>query len=180
MVRAGLLMMVAWLLLIPVEGAKAAGSIEDFFGQFAGEATEMIEGESARRNLDVMIQAYKKGFTVEWTTVIHRASGKTKHANFSINFKRMSKSGLYRSAMRVNAFGQEVPLDPLDGSPYVWGVLVDKVLTVHSLIILPNGDYEMQSYIRKLTGDGMDVTFTRIRNGKKLKDLHARLKRLNP
>ncbi len=178
MLRFGFMMMVCALMLAPLRPAAAADPLEAFYGQFTGEAEELGKNETARRNLDVMIGPYKRGFTVEWTTVIYRAGGKTKHANFSINFRRMGKGGLYRSAMRVNSFGQEVPLDPLDGSPYVWAVLAGKTLTIHSLIILADGDYEMQSYVRTLTGTGMDVTFSRIRNGSKLKDLHARLKRV--
>lgn len=178
MFRVGFMMIFAGLLLLPMQVSRAGSPIEAFYGHYVGEAEELVKGETAKRNLDVIISPYKKGFTVEWTTVIHRASGKTKHANFSINFKQMGKKPLYRSAMRVNAFGQEIPLDPLDGDPYVWGVLAGKVLTVNSLIILPDGEYEMQSYIRKLTGTGMDVTFTRVRNGAKLKDLHAKLKRV--
>lgn len=178
MFRLGFLMVVAGLFLAPMQPVAAASPVDAFFGQFIGETEETTKGETARRNLDVVIGPYKKGFTIEWTTVIHRASGKTKHANFSINFRRMGSKGIFRSAMRVNAFGQEVPLDPLDGSPYVWAVLADKSLTIHSLIIRPNGDYEMQSYIRTLTDSGMDVTFARIRNGIKMKDLHASLKRL--
>ena len=130
MFRLGFLMVVAGLVLAPIQHVAAADPIEAFYGHYTGEADEMIKGETAKRNLDVLIGPYKKGFTVEWTTMIHRASGKTKTANFSINFKRMSKKGLYRSAMRVNAFGQEVPLDPLDGNPYVWGVLAGKALTI--------------------------------------------------
>lgn len=178
--RVGLFLLLACLLLAPAHKARADGPAEAFYGQFTGAAEERIKGEIAKRNLDVLISPYKKGFTVEWTTVIHRKSGKTKHANFSINFRKMGKDGLYRSAMRVNAFGQEVPLDPLDGHPYVWAVLLGKVMTINSLIILPDGEYEMQSYIRKLTESGMDVTFTRIRNGEKMKDLHASLKRVSP
>jgi hypothetical protein len=167
------------LIMAGMAGSSFAKSdIDPFYGQYIGNTNSKCDKNAAPRNLDVIIRPYKRGFTVEWTTTIHKPSGKTKQANFSINFKSMGKGGLYRSAMRVNAFGHEVPNDPLQGAPYIWSVLSGKTLTVHSLMIFGNGDYEIQTYIRTLTRDGMDVVFSRIRNGEKKKNLCANLKRI--
>lgn len=174
-IRSGLLILIfAWA----AGPARARDVIEPFYGQYLGKTSGKCDPKAAPRNLDVIIRPYKRGFTVEWTTTIHKPSGKIKQANFSINFKSMGRGGLYRSAMRVNAFGQEVPHDPLKGAPYIWGVLSGKVLTVHSLMIFANGDYEIQTYKRSLTQGGMDVVFSRIHNGERQRNLCASLKRL--
>ena len=175
LIRSGLLILIVSAMAGP---SFASDVIAPFYGQYVGKTNNKCDRNTAPRNLDVTISPYKRGFTVEWTTTIYKPSGKTKQANFSINFKTMGKGGLYRSAMRVNAFGQEVPNDPLKGAPYIWGVLSGKTLTVHSLMIFGNGDYEIQTYIRSLTKDGMDVVFSRIRNGEKKKNLCASLKRV--
>jgi len=174
-IRSGLLVFI-WVWAAGPSFAK--DSIDPFYGQYVGKTNNKCDANAVPRNLDVIIRPYKRGFTVEWTTTIYKPSGKTKQANFSINFKTMGKGGLYRSAMRVNAFGHEVPNDPLQGAPYIWAVLSGKVLSVHSLMIFGNGDYEIQTYERTLTKDGMDVVFSRIRNGEKKKNLCANLKRI--
>ncbi len=175
LIRTGLVLLVPLLALSP---AGASDMLEKFYGQYEGEVPHEVAGKTPQRSLNVFIRPYKRGFTVEWTTTIKKPSGKVKVANYSINFKSVGKNGLYRSAMKTNAFGHEVPLDPLKGEPYVWAVLAGKTITVHSMMIFRNGDYEIQTYIRTLTDDGLDVVFLRIRNGIKKKDLRARLKRV--
>jgi len=71
------------------------------------------------------------------------------------------------------------PLDPLRGDPYVWAVVEGDVLTVNTLIILEGTGYEIQTYERRVTPEGMTLVFSRIRNGEKLKRIKAKLQRVD-
>ncbi len=157
----------------------AAGDISKFFGHYIGQTMKEGTADIDTRELNVAILPYNGGFTVEWSTTIHRPDGRTKAANFSINFRAAGRKGVFRSAMRMDTFGNEIPLDPLDGDPYVWAVIKDSLLTVHSLIIFEDGSFEVQSYMRTLTSDGMDLVFTRTRNGEKVKTVRAKLLRID-
>ncbi len=69
-------------------------------------------------------------------------------------------------------------LDPLKGDPYVWAVVSGRTLKVHALVVTEGFGYEMQTYERTLTKEGMDLKFTRVRDDERLRDLQAKLVRL--
>jgi len=82
---------------------------------------------------------------VEWTTLIHRASGEKKVTDLSIDFYPAERPGIFASAMQTNVFGQSVPYDPVakDADPYVWAGIDGNTLTVRALYIVDGGGYEM-------------------------------------
>lgn len=53
------------------------------------------------------------------------------------------------------------------------------MLTVNTLIILEGTGYEIQTYERRVTPEGMTLVFSRIRNGEKLKRIKAKLQRVD-
>ena len=167
--------MLALLLAGPTAVTAAVTGAERFYGHFTGQAVIETEGLTSKRDLGVTIAAYKKGFTVEWTTKRYKADGKVKESSYKVNFRRTRKAGLFKSAMRVTKFGAEEPLDPLQGDPYVWAQIEGDKLTIYSMLILDDGGYEMQTYDRRLTAEGMDLLFSRIRNGLILKAISAKL-----
>ena len=167
----------ALALLLSAGVAAADSGIERFYGHFVGQALIDTDGEVTKRDLDVAIAPYKKGFTVEWSTTRHKAGGKVKKSSYKVNFKKSKRSGIFSSAMRVNKFGSEKPLDPLAGDPYLWGQIDGDTLVIHSLLILDDGGYEMQTYERTLSEGGMDLRFSRVRNGLILKAITAKLKK---
>lgn len=152
-------------------------AIAAFYGTYVGKATVENDGVSSERDLNVVVKPFRKGFTVEWTTVTRRAGGKTKRASYKINFRPSRREGIFASAMKINKFGKGVPLDPLKGDPYVWAKISGKTLTVHAMIILDDGGFEMQTYNRTLTDNGMSLDFERIRDGQPLRRIKASLER---
>jgi len=164
------------LLMIPLQ-AKADDPFKPFYGEYSGKAVTSGGGEIEKRELDVSIRPLKRGFTLEWSTTAHRKSGKTKSAKFSINFKSTKRDGVFSSGMRNGKFGNKIPLDPLNGDPFVWATLSGKTLVVNSLLVTEDGGYEMQTYKRTLTASGLDLQFSRVRNGKNLKLIEGKLMR---
>ncbi|MQQ07296.1 hypothetical protein GFB49_02400 [Epibacterium sp. SM1979] len=147
-------------------GSKADPELVRFFGIYSGTAeVERENGETETRNMHVEIRAAGEGFWVKWTTRRTKASGKVSDKSYDILFEPGGRGDLYSAAMRQNVFGHAVPLDPLKGEPYVWARLSDDTLTVFSLFINPNGDYEIQQYDRTLVDGGLDLHFSAHRNG---------------
>ena len=153
--------------------AMAADAIEAFYGTYVGQAVLEKNGEVSKRDLNVVIKPFRKGFTVEWTTVSQKKGGETKRASYNINFRPTKRDGIYESAMKINKFGKGVPLDPIKGDPYVWARLENKTLTVYAMIITDEGGFEMQTYVRTLTSDGMKLEFSRVRDGVPLRKISA-------
>jgi hypothetical protein len=161
--------------------ARAAGAADEgvaqFFGNYVGRTITAPDGSLSPRDLSIEIKPHgDNGFLLAWTTVIRDASG-TRHRAYSIAFTPSTRTGIFASAMRRDAFGHSEPLDPLKGEPYVWADIEGPTLRVHALLITDDGGYEMQVYRRTLTADGMTLEFSRNRNGKELKTVYGNLQR---
>ena len=156
---------------------SAASEIDPFVGSYSGEAEFEDAGEKTKRNMNVEIAKTKAGFEVSWMTITHQANGKVKEKQYKIEFVGTTRQGTFSSGMKRDLFGNRVPLNPINGDPYVWSHISGETITVYALNILEHGGYEMQEYKRTLTDGGLDLDYQRIRNGEKLKNIRAFLKR---
>jgi hypothetical protein len=163
-----------------VQNASAGDHpLQPFFGEYMGQSISTADSGLSKRDLSVSIAPTRKGFSVKWTTITYRSDGSTKRKTYKINFLATGRSNIYASAMKQNKFGGQVPLDPLKGEPYVWSRITGKTLTVNALLINDDGRYEMQTYDRTLTDKGLDLKFSRIRDGKVLKTITGTLHRIS-
>ena len=168
------------LILLSVGRGAMAAEVEAFYGVYAGRGVADTAGELTDRDLSVEIRPPDEGegFVVAWSTVSRRPDGTANRKNYRIRFVPTKRESLYSSAMRVNMFGRAIPLDPLNGDPYVWAVISGKTLTVHALVVTDDFGYEMQVYERTVTKSGLDLKFSRVRNGERFRDVTAKLVRL--
>ncbi|MBY6138121.1 hypothetical protein KUV26_01600 [Leisingera daeponensis] len=143
-----------------------AAGISDFAGEYSG-SVEIVkaDGDTDPRDMSVVIREMKKGFTIKWTSTTEKDDGRRKSKTYQIEFQKAGRNGVYTSAMTRNVFGHSVPLDPMKGEPFVWGRITGDTLTVFSLFIHPNGDYEMQQYDRTLAEGGLDLVYVSRLNG---------------
>ncbi len=169
-------------LLVLAAGPARAGdaAVKDFFGRYVGEAISTMEEGLSKRDLSVEIRdAGNDAFTVDWTTITREEDGSRKRKSYSITFRPTKRDGIFASAMRADKFGNAVPLDPMTGQPYVRARIHGKTLTIHALHITPEGGYEMQVYDRTLIPEGLDLRFSRFRDGRQLKLITGTLIRLD-
>ena len=157
------------------------GDLNPFFGTYTGSSSNVVEGESSKRDLSVTIKPKKDGeFTIEWTAVRFRADGEEpQEMKTSIDFYHSPRPGIYTSAMKKDVFDNMVSYDPTrdDAEPYVWASLQDESLTVRALYILETGEYEMHTYRRTLEPGGLALEFERTRNRELITQVSATLKR---
>ncbi|NQW01526.1 MAG: hypothetical protein HQ483_17620 [Rhodospirillales bacterium] len=156
----------------------AASEFEKFYGHYVGTSTSDPEDETDDRTSEVTIKPHKGGFNVTWSTTSTRANNSLKKSTFSINFRASKQPGVYGSAMVKDVFGHEKPLDPLNGDPYVWAFIDGDTLTVNSLLVSENGGYEIQTYKRTLTDDGLSLVFSRVQNGQIKKQFLSDMKKV--
>ncbi len=168
----------AGLAIAPAMAQAEDATIDAFFGRYSGSAISTLEEGLSKRDLSVRIgDAGSGGFALDWMTFTRKLDGRRKRKSYSITFKPTKRENIYASAMKSDKFGNAVPLDPLKGEPYVWARIQEKTLTVHALHIIEDGGYELQIYERTLTGKGLDLRFSRIRNGEQLKLITGSLER---
>ena len=156
----------------------AQKEIAPFIGTYSGSA-EMTtsEGRVEKRDLSVTIGETRKGFSVQWTSASYREDGRIKPKSYKIEFVPSGRGDVFSAAMKQNVFGHSVPLDPMKGEPYVWSRLSGSTLTVFSLFVRENGDYDLQEYSRTLAEGGLDLQFRRFSNGVQAREVEAFLAR---
>ncbi len=159
--------------------SKAGYEYEKFVGEYMGEGISETGGALRKRDLKVEIRPNGESFILTWVSVIHNDDGTLKRKTYTVQFKPKGRDGLYGSAMRSDMFGNQVPLDPLKGEPYVWARISGDTLFVYAMLIIEEGGYEMQVYERTLTPSGMDLTYSSVRDGQKMRTVHGTLKRVN-
>ena len=164
------------LFFLAVSAAQA--DIEGFIGEYTGSAQlEDVNGQIEDRDLSVTISKAKDGFQVQWESVSHKSDGRSKSKSYSVDFQPSAREGIFSAAMQRNVFGHAVPLDPMKGEPFVWGRIVGETLTVFSLFVDQNGDYELQQFDRTLKDGGLQVEFQSVRNGVPQRKVSAFLQR---
>ncbi|MDH3315386.1 MAG: hypothetical protein OER43_06420 [Gammaproteobacteria bacterium] len=159
--------------------SKAAYEYEKFVGEYMGEGMSQTDHVLQKRDMKVEIKPNDEGFILSWVSVSHNDDGTLKRKTYDVQFKPKGRTGLYGSAMRADMFGHEVPLDPLKGEPYVWARISGDTLFVYAMLIIEEGGYEMQVYERTLTPGGMDLIYSSVRDGRKMRTVHGKLKRVN-
>ena len=151
--------------------AIAAEGQESFYGSFVGSGTakRVIENVTEQRDLDVTVQAFKKGgFTIKWITVVRGADGErvgddVKRREVEENFVPLEeKKDVYILAPKGGLFQKAELPNPLRGEPMRWATIEGDAMTIYSMAISETGGSELQVYRRKLTEKGMDVSFLRM------------------
>lgn len=175
LLRLHLLLPLVLIWLLPM--SALAAPIESFTGTYSGESEEIIAGETEPRDLSTTISPTKEGFSVTWTSVLYRRDGRRTEKTYTIEFLPSQRAGIFGSAMKVNVFGKQVPLDPLQGEPFVWARLEGDTLSVFSLIITEDGQYHLQEYHRTLADGGLELLFRRVTDGQPHKEIRAFLAR---
>lgn len=172
------LMVLTLALLLGTAVRASAHDISDFWGSYAG-SVEVVnsDGEKDLRDLSVVLTRTAKGFVVQWSTVTEKGDGRRKEKAYTVEFIPSERAGIYSAAMQRNVFGHEVQQDPMKGQPYVWARLSHETLTVFSMFIHENGDYEMQQYDRRVTPEGLSLVFTARVNGLPVRQIEADLLR---
>ena len=168
---------VSGLFLFATSAWAADAPIEAFIGSYSGSAQLVnSDGSSQDRDMSVEISESKNGFTVKWTTITFKSGGRTTEKSYTINFVPAIDDGMYSAAMKRDLFGNDVPLDPMKGEPYVWGQIAGDTLTVYALFVEAGGGYQIQQYDRTLAEGGLDLEFNSFRNGEQQRTISAFLR----
>ncbi len=170
---AGLMVLAAFEVAVPAVRA-ADLSINAFAGRYVGSGLARDDVSEyfdlTVRDLDVTITPQGAGFNVAWTTVLREGGDpdnpKIKRKSSAVSFVPTDRPGVFRGAQSG---------DPMSGSAYAWARIKGQTLTVHSLVIDERGSYTMHTYDRTLTGLGMELEFTRVRDGEPTKTVTGKL-----
>ncbi len=167
------------LLTAQAGGAERGATIDDFFGTYVGNAR--LEYEDEFRDIIVAIEPARKGFSIYTSTVIRkgpvRAIEGVKWRSETQVFVQSGTPNLYEPMLRESMFAQRRRPNLLDGDTVAWASIRGRTLGIYALNVLADGHYELRIYERTLTELGMDLEFTRYRDGVAVRKLTGLLAR---
>jgi hypothetical protein len=151
-------------------------SIKAFKGTWGGSAVannrDSLYFGVTIRDLDVTITPKSGGFDIAWTTVIRRggtpSKPKLRKKSVMMHFVNTDRKGVWK----LTNSG-----DLLSGNPYGWARIQGRTLTLYLMAIDARGSYAISRYARTLSGTGMDLEFTAIRDGEPARVVRGKLVR---
>jgi len=151
-------------------------SIRAFTGTWGGSAVannrDSLYFGVTIRDLDVTITPSADGFRIGWTTVIRRGGTPTKpklrKKSVEMSFVNTGRKGVWKLANSG---------DMLAGNPYGWARINGRTLTLYVMAINEDGTYAISRYARTLSGTGMELEFTAIRDGEPARVVRGKLVR---
>ena len=170
---------IAALAILLAAGAALAQEralpVAAFYGVFSGGGVAESEDSAyfgvTARDLDVVIRADGPGFSVAWTTVI-RQGGDPKNPNVR---RRVTVKTFAPIAGRPNVYRAVDSGEPLSGQETVWARVHGSTLTIYLLSVELDGTYEVQRYDRTMASDGMQLAFTREKDGEQVRKVTGRM-----
>ena len=163
-------------------GPAAAADLSDYFGAYVGIATVEKDDkgeEGEKRDMDLVISPYKRtGFRVEWIAVYlvddRRDVPGVKRRRHEVLFELGDQDCCFVQVGEYDPFRETEALKPMLGEPVRWAVLDEHGLQIYSFAVLEDGDYELQSYSRKLTEEGIDLLYERVQDGTVMRRITGR------
>ncbi len=156
-------------------GAQAADlGIKALFGNFQGggvaENDDSLYFGVTARDFDVDIQPTGQGFSVKWTSVIRGGGTPGKPET-----RRKTSTRTYKPSTRPGIWEADKSQDPVNGGELSWARVIGNTLTVFLMSVRKDGAYELQQYDRKILPTGMELVFTRVRDGDTVRTVKGRL-----
>ncbi len=163
------------LALLFTGGAHAADlDIKAFYGEFRGggvaENADSVYFGVTARDFDVVIAPDGNGFKVTWTSVI-RSGGTPGNPDV----RRKSAALVFEPTARAGIWRARNSADPVTGGQVGWAHIRNNTLSVYLMVVRDDGRYELQQYDRTIMPTGMELVFTRLRNGEEVRTVKGRL-----
>ena len=176
MKRLLMLAAVALVMVVTPGGSRAAADlpIAAFFGTFTGggvaENRDSIYFAVTARDFDVVIRPEGAGFRIDWTSVIRRGGDPARP-----DIRRKKTTKILVPAGAPGVFRGTGSGDPLAGGELCWARIAGNTLKIFLMMVDKAGIYELQQYDRTLSGTGMQLIFTSLRDGDRVRTVKGRL-----
>ena len=139
-----------------------------------GRAKAESAASAVRRPVDYGIEPYgDDGFRLHWVNVTlvdgRRDVPGVERRVQTVLFEHADARNLYVEVEAGSPFREREATRPMRGDPVRWAAISDRTMHVNSFVVLDDGRYELQTYDRTLTDDGMRIEFQRIVDGEVVK-----------
>ena len=165
--------------LVLVAGLGLAGTalaapsgLERFVGTYVGVADEIgpDDPSRSRRDIDLVIGPEDRGgLRVTWSNVTlvngrRDVPGVERHVD-EVRLVPAPDRDFYLARQAYDPFTERRTTDLLGGDALRWATVTGDTLRTYSFAILDDGTYELQTYDRTLTADGIRLDWRRTVDG---------------
>lgn len=162
-------------------GGAAGAQTDPLIGQFVGTArdVDLVGGGAVDREIDVVVAPNDSGgLRIEWTNVTlvdgRRDVPGVKRRSDQVLLTPAPDRGFFLAGVGYDPFRDKRAAEPMRGDPLRWGVREGNALAVYSFVVLEDGRYELQTYERRATVGGLDLTFQRVVDGSVVRRMAGR------
>ena len=152
--------------------AAAPGGLERFAGTYVGVADETgaEDPSRSRRDIDLVISLEAYGaLRIAWSNVTlvngRRDVPGVERRVDEVRLVPAPDRDFYLARQAYDPFTERRQPDPLGGDALRWATVTGDTLRTYSLAILDDGTYELQTYDRTLTPDGIRLDWRRSVDG---------------
>lgn len=171
---------IAVALIAPSPARSQVVPLADMMGVYLGRATvkDADSNRTEERDIDVEMTPFDRtGFRIRWVNVT-LVDGKrnvpgVKRRVSELAFRPAKGRNFYVEAPEINVFAEREEMTPMGGDPVRWAVRDAAGLTIYSFSILEDGRYELQTYTRRRSGDGIELRYERVVDGKVLRSIEG-------
>lgn len=149
-----------------------AVTLSELFGAYTGYAQVFDASGTVveERDMDIVIQPWRRnGFQIRWTSVSlvegRRDRPGVQRRELGVAFQPSRTGDHFVEVPEYNPFREREEIPVVEGRPVRWALLDDLGLWVHSFVVLEDGRYELQSYLRAPERDGIRLRFERVVDG---------------
>ena len=150
--------------------------LKAFFGSYVGQGLadeHILYIGVTERELTVAIEPTAEGFTITWTTQL-RQDNDPNNKKTKIRASKMT----FLPSGRANLWRLDKQGDPLNGEPFAWTRIDGDALVTTAISFDADGRFEVETYWRSITATGMEVDFTRSKEGVEVLSVGAKLERV--
>ena len=135
--------------------------------------------KTEEREIDVEISAFKgNGFRIRWVNVTlvdgRRDVPGVKRRPSELAFVPAKGQTFFVEAPESSVFGEREEGNPMGGDPVRWAVLDAAGLHLYAFVVLDDGRYELQTYSRRRTSQGIDLYYERVVDGRRMRVIEGR------
>jgi hypothetical protein len=166
---------------VAASGADGAVQLKDLMGTYLGRAIvkDLDTNKTEEREIDVEISPFKgNGFHIRWVNVTlvggRRDVPGVKRRLSAVAFTPVKGQTFFVEVPESSVFGEREELTPLGGDPVRWAVLDAAGLHLYAFVVLDDGRYELQTYSRRRTPQGIDLHYARVVDGRPVRIIEGR------
>jgi hypothetical protein len=168
--------MVVWV-LSSSEAIGASSDIEPFVGVYVGQQVIEPRATVEPSDLHLQIRPRDQGFLLSWQSLATAEDGDKHHHR--VRFSPTRRPNIYLAVMRCDMFGNLIPLDPMQGEPYLWVRIAGNHLTLYVMYIADDGSHDLRIYRYGLEGDQISLKFERLRDNQPLRVIRGDMRKIS-